>query len=210
MRTALILLVSLSVVAAVPFDTSVHFPYGPFGTLNNVEHHFVDPNKALTASKEVKMANKKKENTAESMSDEHFPYQPFGARPFEHHLVSLGRGNSNGMMKNTKVASNKQVETTESSSSTDEHFPYQPFGAKPYEHHWIQPKAKKDVKMVSTNSITDLPNPDDFQEAQEAVFHAVEKVERSLFRFAKRCEQAVEHAIEEEVDTLFCNGKKET
>ena len=160
MRTALILLVSLSVVTAVPFDTSAHFPYGPFGTLNNVEHHFVDPTKALTASKEVKMASKREEKTAESMSDEHFPYQPFGA--------------------------------------------------KPYEHHWIQPKAKKDVKMVSTNSITDLPNPDDFQEAQEAVFHAVEKVERSLFRFAKRCEQAVEHAIEEEVDTLFCNGKKET
>jgi hypothetical protein len=193
MPTALILLVSLSVVAAVPFDTSAHFPYGPFGTLKNVEHHFLNPTKALTASKGVKMASKRQDDTAESssMSDEHFPYQPFGARPFEHHFVSLGRGNNNGVMKKTRVASNKQVDTTESSSST-------------------KPKAKKDVKMVSTNSITDLPNPDDFQEAQEAVFHAVEKVERSLFRFAKRCEQAVEHAIEEEVDVLFCNGKKET
>jgi len=210
MRTSLILLVSLSVVAAAPFDTSAHFPYGPFGTLNNVEHHFLDPTKELTADKGVKMASKRQDDTAESssMSDGHFPYQPFGARPFEHHIVSLGRGNSNGMMKKTKVASNKQVDTTESSSSADEHFPYKPYGAKPYEHH--QPKAKKDVKMVSTNSITDLPNPDDFQEAQEAVFHAVEKVERSFFRFAKRCEQAVEHAIGEEVDVLFCNGKKET
>ena len=61
--------------------------------------------------------------------------------------------------------------------------------------------------MVSTNSITDLPNPDDFQEAQEAVFEAVERAERGLFRFAKRCEQAAEHAIEDEVNVMFCNDK---
>ena len=64
--------------------------------------------------------------------------------------------------------------------------------------------------MVSTNSITDLPNPDDFQEAQEAVFEAVEKAERGLLRFAKRCEQAAEHAIEDEVNVMFCKDKKKS
>jgi len=158
--------------------------------LDNVEHHFIDPTKA-TASEDVQMASNKQVDTAESSSDEHFPYKPFGAKPFEHHFVHLGRANNNKV----KVARNNDTNKIDA-------------GAKPYEHHWIQRKAKKNVKMVSTNSITDLPNPDDFQEAQEAVFHAVERAERGLFQFAKRCEQAAEHAIEEEVDVVFCKGRK--
>ena len=228
MRTAFIILVTPAV--AVPFDASAHFPYGPFGTLDNIEHHFIDPSKAK-AAKDVKMASnhkvdhsydnhfvslghannnkkvkmvrnndKKMDASASTSEEEHFPYEPIGAKPYEHHWVQP--------KKVKTVRNNAKKDSSASSTSEEEHYPYEPIGAKPYEHHWIQPKAKKDVRMVSTNSITDLPNPDDFQEAQEAVFEAVERAERGLFRFAKRCEQAAEHAIEDEVNVMFCKDKK--
>lgn len=190
MRTSLILLVSPAVVAGVPFDASAHFPYGPFGTLDNVEHHFIDPAKGK-ADKDVKVASN---NNVDHSCNNHF--------------VSLGHANNNKKVK--MVRNNDMKMDVSASASEEEHYPYEPIGAKPYEHHWIQPKAKKDVRMVSTNSITDLPNPDDFQEAQEAVFEAVEKAERGLFRFTKRCEQAAEHAIEDEVNVMFCKDKKKT
>jgi hypothetical protein len=183
-----ILLLAPAVIAGVPFDASAHFPYGPFGTLDNVEHHFIDPAQTK-AAKDVKMASNK--NVDHS---------------YDNHFVSLGHANNNKKVK--MVRNNDKKMDVSASSSEEEHFPYEPIGATPYEHHWIQPKAKRDVRMVSTNSITDLPNPDDFQEAQEAVFKAVEKAERGLFRFAKRCEQAAEHAIEDEVNVMFCKDSK--
>ena len=187
MRTSLILLLSPAVVAGVPFDASARFPYAPFGTLNNVEHHFIDPAK-VEAAKNVKMANNHKVD--------HY---------YDNHFVSLGKANNNKKVKMVR----KKIDASASAPS-EEHFPYEPIGTKPYKHHWIQPKAKKDVRMVSTNSITNLPNPDDFQEAQEAIFEAVEKAERGLIRFAKRCEQAAEHAIEDEVNVMFClQGQEE-
>ena len=229
MHTSLILLLSPAVVAGVPFDASAHFPYGPFGTLDNVEHHFIDPAKAK-AAKDVKVAsnhkndhsydnhfvslgkannnkkvmmvrnNKKMDVSAPAPEEEHYPYEPIGAKPYEHHWVQPKTKKDVKMVRNN--------DKKDASTFEEERYPYEPIGAKPYEHHWIQPKAKKDVRMVSTNSITDLPNPDDFQEAQDAVFEAVEKAERGLFRFAKRCEQAAEHAIEDEVNVMFCKDKK--
>ena len=188
MRTSLILLLSPAVVAGVPFDASARFPYAPFGTLNNVEHHFIGPAK-VEAAKNVKMANNHKVDHS-----------------YDNHFVSLGKANDN----NKKVKMVRKKMDASAPASSEEHYPYAPIGVKPYEHHWIQPKAKKDVKMVSTNSITNLPNPDDFQEAQEAIFEAVEKAERGLIRFAKRCEQAAEHAIEDEVNVMFClQGQEE-
>lgn len=177
MRTTSLLLALSPAVATVPFDTMQHFPYGPFGTLNNVEHHFIDPSKAKSSkvdpskaktSKIVKMASNTSFGAAKTSSEEHFPYEPIGAKPYEHHFVSLA-----GKANNNKKA-----------------------------------KAQKNVDMASTNSITSPPNPDEFQEAREAVLHAVEIAEHGLFRFDRRCEQAAEHAIEEEVDVFFGKDKK--
>lgn len=145
-------------------------------------------------------------------SSAHFPYAPFGLvkdvkmasnhkadHSYDNHFISLGKANNNKKVKMVRKKTDVSAPASE-----EEHYPYAPIGVKPYEHHWIQPKAKKDVRMVSTNSITNLPNPDDFQEAQEAIFEAVEKAERGLIRLAKRCEQAAEHAIEDEVNVMFC------
>ena len=56
--------------------------------------------------------------------------------------------------------------------------------------------------------MTGVPDTHDFQEAKDAVFHAVENAEKSLMNMAKKAEKAAEHAIEDEVDTLFSQRKK--
>eukprot|EP00562_Extubocellulus_spinifer_P009003 CAMPEP_0178511186 /NCGR_PEP_ID=MMETSP0696-20121128/22235_1 /TAXON_ID=265572 /ORGANISM="Extubocellulus spinifer, Strain CCMP396" /LENGTH=122 /DNA_ID=CAMNT_0020140957 /DNA_START=273 /DNA_END=641 /DNA_ORIENTATION=- len=91
---------------------------------------------------------------------------------------------------------------------SEDHFPYKPLGARPYEHHFVEPKQVKKVKLASTDSMTDVPSADDFKEAKEALFHAVEKVEKSLLNAARKVEQAAEHAIEDEVDVLFHEREK--
>lgn len=42
--------------------------------------------------------------------------------------------------------------------------------------------------------------------AQDKIFHAMENVEKTVISAAHKAEQAVEHAIQEEVETLFPDG----
>jgi hypothetical protein len=44
---------------------------------------------------------------------------------------------------------------------------------------------------------------DEYEAAEEAIFHAVEDAEKNILHAAERAEKAIEHAIEEEVDTFF-------
>eukprot|EP00984_Skeletonema_dohrnii_P026865 scaffold16271_cov118-Skeletonema_dohrnii-CCMP3373.AAC.1 len=58
----------------------------------------------------------------------------------------------------------------------------------------IKKDKKDEVKQVKSN-----PDEDDLEKAEEAFFHAVEKVEH-----------VVENAIDEEVETFFPHHKKES
>jgi len=44
---------------------------------------------------------------------------------------------------------------------------------------------------------------DDFEVAQDKIFHAVENAEKKVLSAAHKAEQAVEHAIQDEVETMF-------
>lgn len=57
---------------------------------------------------------------------------------------------------------------------------------------------KKDPVVFETPNMLD-----DYEEAQEALFHAVEHAEEKMVKVARKAEQTVEHAIHDEVDTLF-------
>ena len=57
---------------------------------------------------------------------------------------------------------------------------------------------KKDPVVVETPNMLD-----DYEEAQEALFHAIENAEQKVMKVARKAEQAVEHAIHDEVDNIF-------
>lgn len=44
---------------------------------------------------------------------------------------------------------------------------------------------------------------DDYEVAEEKIFRAVENVEKKVLSAAQKAEHAVEHAIQDEVETLF-------
>jgi hypothetical protein len=54
------------------------------------------------------------------------------------------------------------------------------------------PKASEEAKVK-----------DDYDAAEEAIFHAVEDAEKNILHAAERAEKAVEHVLEEEVETIF-------
>ena len=71
-------------------------------------------------------------------------------------------------------------------------------------------EAEEVRKVIQTSNkkkdpvVFETPNMlDDYEEAQEALFHAVEHAEEKMVKVARKAEQAVEHAIHDEVDTLF-------
>lgn len=57
---------------------------------------------------------------------------------------------------------------------------------------------KKDPVVVETPNMLD-----DYEEAQEALFHAIENAEEKVMKVARKAEKAVEHAIHDEVDNIF-------
>lgn len=44
---------------------------------------------------------------------------------------------------------------------------------------------------------------DDYAVAEDKIFHAVEDAEKKVLSAARKAEQAVEHAIDDEVETIY-------
>lgn len=51
---------------------------------------------------------------------------------------------------------------------------------------------------------------DDYEAAEEKIFHAVEDAEKKVLSAAHKAEKAVEHAIADEVDTMFPSEHKKS
>lgn len=86
-------------------------------------------------------------------------------------------------------------------------WPYEPFGI--YKQR-LASEVEEVRKVIQTSNkkkdpvVFETPNMlDDYEEAQEALFHAVEHAEEKMAKVARKAEQTVEHAIHNEVDTLF-------
>lgn len=61
-------------------------------------------------------------------------------------------------------------------------------------------------KVVPTSNKKEAPvvkKVDDYEKAEDALFHAMEDAEKQVLKAANKAEHAIEHAIHDEVDTIF-------
>lgn len=77
-------------------------------------------------------------------------------------------------------------------------------------HTYSTAKNEEVKKVIQTSNkkkdpvVVETPNMlDDYEEAQEALFHAMENAEQKVMKVARKAEQIVENAVHDEVDAIF-------